>query len=182
MYVSIIIPAYNAAETIAETLESIWLRPTRIGRRIVIDDGSTDATPKIAKDFADRDLRFRVITQPNAGEAGARNAGIAQARYDWLLFLDADDWISPRHLERMTTELRSNPIWMPSTAVTPALPPTERKSWRNIKHRQAICFQRWHGASLLRFTRASCVSRLSKTSASSILRFEPAPIGISGSE
>jgi glycosyltransferase involved in cell wall biosynthesis len=106
--VSIIIPAYNAAQTISNTLESVLGQGFPNWEAIVIDDGSTDATPGIVKEFAERDVRFRLITQPNAGEAGARNAGIAQARYDWLLFLDADDWISPLHLERMTTELRSN--------------------------------------------------------------------------
>lgn len=106
--VSIIVPAYNAAATIADTLESIAAQTYSNWEAVVVDDGSTDTTPMIARDFAVRDARFRVLTQPNAGEAGARNAGIAEARYDWLLFLDADDWISPRHLELMTTELLSN--------------------------------------------------------------------------
>ena len=59
--------------------------------------------------FAERDARFRVITRCNGGESAARNSGIALARYDWLLFLDGDDWISPQHLERMTNELISDP-------------------------------------------------------------------------
>jgi glycosyltransferase involved in cell wall biosynthesis len=106
--VSIIIPAYNAARTISDALESILGQSFPNWEAIVIDDGSTDATPQIAKDFADRDSRVRLITQPNTGEAGARNTGIAQALYDWLLFLDADDWISPVYLERMTNVLISD--------------------------------------------------------------------------
>ena len=107
--VSVIIPAYNAAETISDTLNSLLAQTWPDWEAIVVDDGSTDATGEIVRGFAERDARFRVITQCNGGESAARNSGIALARYDWLLFLDADDWISPRHLERMTNELISDP-------------------------------------------------------------------------
>jgi hypothetical protein len=107
--VSIIIPAYNAAQTISETLESVLAQTCPNWEAIVVDDGSADATAEIAKSFAERDSRIRVISQPNGGESAARNAGLGQARYDWLLFLDADDWISASHLERLTDELISNP-------------------------------------------------------------------------
>jgi glycosyltransferase involved in cell wall biosynthesis len=109
MKVSVIIPAYNAAETIAETIESLLAQTLLSWEAIVVDDGSTDATGEIVRGFVQRDARFRMIAQSNAGESAARNAGISQARYDWLLFLDADDWISPIHLERMTKELLSDP-------------------------------------------------------------------------
>lgn len=109
MYVSIIIPAYNAAKTIADTLNSLLAQTSAHWEAVVVNDGSSDATAAIVSDFAARDARFRLYTQPNAGEAGARNVGIGLARYDWLLFLDADDWIAPHYLERMTTELQTNP-------------------------------------------------------------------------
>jgi hypothetical protein len=109
MNVSIIIPAYNAAETIANTLESLLAQTYPNWEAIVVDDGSADATAEIAKGFVDRDKRIRMITQPNGGESAARNAGIALARYDWLLFLDSDDWIMPSHLKRLTNALVSNP-------------------------------------------------------------------------
>ena len=107
--VSIIIPAYNAAATIADTLNSILAQTCPDWEAIVVDDGSTDATCKVVKGFIERDPRICILRQPNGGEAAARNTGITKARYDWLLFLDADDWISPLHLERMTNELRANP-------------------------------------------------------------------------
>lgn len=109
MNVSVIIPAYNAAETIADTLESLLAQTHSNWEAIVVDDGSTDETAEVTKKFAERDARIRMIKQPNGGEGAARNAGIAQARYDWLLFLDADDWILPLHLERLTYKLVSNP-------------------------------------------------------------------------
>jgi len=108
--VSIIIPAHNAAETIAETLESLLAQTYQGWEAIIVDDGSTDGTAQIAARFADRDARIRVISQPRqGGVSAARNTGIALVRYDWLLFLDADDWISSQHLERMMSALAFDP-------------------------------------------------------------------------
>jgi peptidoglycan/xylan/chitin deacetylase (PgdA/CDA1 family) len=107
--VSIIIPAHDAAETIAETLESLLAQTYSGWEAIVVDDGSSDETAAIAASFAERDARIRVISQPQGGVSDARNAGIALARYAWLLFLDADDWLLPQHLKRMTNALISDP-------------------------------------------------------------------------
>ena len=109
MNVSVIIPAYNAANTIADTLESLIAQTYSNWEAIVVDDGSTDATSEITLGFIGRDARIRMIQQPNGGESAARNSGIALARYEWLLFLDADDLILPSHLEHLTNELLSNP-------------------------------------------------------------------------
>ncbi len=107
--VSIIIPAFNASETIAETLESVLAQSHPNWEAIVVDDGSNDETGKVVQKFVDQDSRVRLIRQEHGGEAAGRNGGIPLARYDWLLFLDADDWISPVHLERMTRELAMRP-------------------------------------------------------------------------
>jgi peptidoglycan/xylan/chitin deacetylase (PgdA/CDA1 family) len=106
--VSVIIPAYNAEETIAETLESVLAQTYPHWEAIVVDDGSIDETAAIARRFADKDTRIRVISQPNGGEAAARNTGIRHANHDWLLFLDADDLILPEYLERMTSVLNTD--------------------------------------------------------------------------
>src|SRR5690349_4054700 len=86
--VSIVVPAYNAAATIGDTLESVLAQSHGGWEVVVVDDGSTDATGETVGRFAQRDARIRLVTQPNAGEGGARNSGIARARFDWLLFLD----------------------------------------------------------------------------------------------
>lgn len=109
MNVSVIIPAFNAAETIADTLTSLLAQTHHDWEGIVVDDGSTDATADVVRRFAQHDARIRLLQQANAGESAARNTGLAVARFDWLLFLDADDWIASEHLERMTAELRANP-------------------------------------------------------------------------
>ncbi len=108
MNVSIIIPAYNAADTLAHTLDSLLAQTIVNWETIIVDDGSSDGTSKIAESYAGRDMRFRLVSQDNAGVAAARNRGIALARFDWLLFLDSDDWILPHYVERMTGKLQSD--------------------------------------------------------------------------
>jgi acetyltransferase-like isoleucine patch superfamily enzyme len=89
--VSIIIPAFNAAATIIETLKSTQSQEFQDFEIIVVDDGSTDATVEVVRrEFPD----VRVIQQENTGPAAARNHGVAEAQGEWLAFLDADDtWL-----------------------------------------------------------------------------------------
>jgi 2-polyprenyl-3-methyl-5-hydroxy-6-metoxy-1,4-benzoquinol methylase len=109
MNVSVIIPAHNAADTLAETLESLRAQTFTDWEAIVVDDGSTDETVAIATSFARKDSRIRITSQTKMGVSTARNKGISLARNEWLLFLDADDLILPQHLERMTHALVSDP-------------------------------------------------------------------------
>ncbi|MBD1940286.1 trifunctional glycosyltransferase/class I SAM-dependent methyltransferase/polysaccharide deacetylase [Microcoleus sp. FACHB-68] len=108
MKVSVVIPAHNAAATIAETLQSLQSQSFTGWEAIVVDDGSRDTTSEIVSRFAQEDSRIRIVSQPNQGVSAARNTGIEHAGADWLLFLDADDWILPQHLERLTKELISD--------------------------------------------------------------------------
>jgi glycosyltransferase involved in cell wall biosynthesis len=107
--VSIVVPAHNAVATIAETLDSVLAQTFGSWEAIVVDDGSTDGTTHIAADFSSRDPRIRVVTQAQRGECGARNTGVRLSRFEWLLFLDSDDWVVPEYLERMTNALRLDP-------------------------------------------------------------------------
>ncbi|MEK7949565.1 trifunctional glycosyltransferase/class I SAM-dependent methyltransferase/polysaccharide deacetylase [Luteolibacter soli] len=109
MSVSVIVPARNAAATLPRTLESLLEQTFADWEAIVVDDGSTDRTAAIAGEFAAKDKRFRLLRQENAGVSVARNAGIAVANGEWLLFLDSDDWIGPQHLELMTGVLKERP-------------------------------------------------------------------------
>jgi hypothetical protein len=111
MNVSVVIPAWNAADTIADALASLLAQSFPDWEAIIIDDGSDDRTLVIAEQFARQDRRVRVVSQPQMGAGEARNRGISHARFDWLLFLDADDWLLPEHLELLTNELAANP-WL----------------------------------------------------------------------
>jgi len=107
--VSVIIPAHNAVDTLADTLESLCEQIYPYWEAIIVDDGSTDETAAVAARFAAADDRFRILSQPQQGGGAARNQGLAAARFEWLLFLDADDWLLPRHLQRLIVELRRRP-------------------------------------------------------------------------
>lgn len=93
--VSCVIPLYNQAQFVAQTIESVLAQTYKDIEVIVVNDGSTDESRLVA-------LRYpvRVIDQSNKGLAGARNAGIMNARGDYILPLDADDWIEPDYLEK----------------------------------------------------------------------------------
>lgn len=106
MKVSVIIPAYNAAPTIRETLLSLQAQTFPDWEAIIINDGSSDDTFTTANEFAIQDSRIRVINQLNQGVSAARNFGVKEALSDWVLFLDADDWILPQHLEKLTEVLK----------------------------------------------------------------------------
>jgi glycosyltransferase involved in cell wall biosynthesis len=108
-HVSVVVPAYNAAATVGEALESLLAQTHAAWDAIVVDDGSTDDTAAVVARFVERDARIRLVQRPNGGESAARNTGVAAARGEWLLFLDADDWIAPRHLERLTAALAADP-------------------------------------------------------------------------
>lgn len=104
--VTVIIPAYNRADLLPETLASL-LDQTRVPDEIiVVDDGSTDGTPDL---LANYDPPVRVIRQENRGLAGARNTGIDAAQGDLIAFLDSDDLLLPASIERRAEYLETHP-------------------------------------------------------------------------
>lgn len=94
--VSTIIPAYNAAAFIGETLDSLLAQTYDKQEIIVVNDGSTDRTADILVDYGDA---IRVLSQENSGQAAARNLGARDARGEFLAFVDADDIWLPNKLE-----------------------------------------------------------------------------------
>lgn len=104
-FVSVVIPAHNAAETLDETLRSVRSQTNQELEIIVVDDGSTDCTAAIAERHAVVDGRVRVIRQDNAGVAAARNAGWRSAASDLIAFVDADDLWAPTKIERQVAAL-----------------------------------------------------------------------------
>lgn len=106
---SIIVPADQAADTIARTLESVIRQTRQDWEAIVVDDGSRDDTAILAARIAATDPRIRLVRQANCGAAAARNRGLSEARGAWTLFLDADDMIDRRYLARMHRRLRVRP-------------------------------------------------------------------------
>lgn len=107
-FTSIVVPAFNAEKTLADTLLSLQRQTCTEFEVIVVNDGSTDTTAAIAAGFCS-DPRFRVIHQKNRGLAGARNAGIAGAQGDVVAFCDADDTWEPGKLARHISHLEVKP-------------------------------------------------------------------------
>ncbi len=104
---SIVVPAYNVAATIGETLSSLLSQTFPDFELIVVDDGSSDGTVAVVRSFTDS--RIRLICQKNRGLAGAHNTGIAAARGDYIGFCDADDLWLPEKLERHIEHMEKNP-------------------------------------------------------------------------
>lgn len=104
--VSVVIPAYNAAQWIEETLEGALAQTLPADQIVVVDDGSTDATPEIVGRYGERVV---LVRQANAGVAAARNNGVRHTSSDLLAFLDADDVWLPRKLERQVERFEADP-------------------------------------------------------------------------
>ncbi|HET9835684.1 MAG TPA: glycosyltransferase [Rhodanobacteraceae bacterium] len=107
--VSVVTPTYNAAATIAETVASVAAQSWREFEMIVVDDGSTDATPKLLAQLARRHPWISWCIQDNAGVAAARNTAIAMARGELIAFLDADDVWEPNKLALQIAAFERNP-------------------------------------------------------------------------
>jgi CDP-glycerol glycerophosphotransferase len=97
--ISAVVPAYNVEAYLEECLRSLAEQTASDLQVVIVDDGSTDRTGEIAERFAQRDGRFELIRQANAGLGAARNAGIAAARGEFLAFVDGDDRLPPRAYE-----------------------------------------------------------------------------------
>src|SRR5690242_18720978 len=109
--VSVIIPAFNAAETLRTALGSVRVQSFRRWEAVVIDDGSKDCTAELVASMAHADGRIRYHKSPsNRGPGAARNAGLAKAQGEYVMFLDADDWIGKNHISRLVHALRRNPL------------------------------------------------------------------------
>ena len=105
--ISVIIPLYNKRHSIFSTIDSVLNQSYRDFELLVIDDGSTDGSGEIVK--AIQDSRIRYIWKENGGVSSARNRGIEEAKGEWILFLDADDYLIEDGLEHLVEGVRKYP-------------------------------------------------------------------------
>jgi len=106
--VSIVIPTYNREDTIGRAIESALKQTYEQFEIIVVDDGSTDETPEIVKQYNDDRIRYVRYT-PNEGQNHARNVGLQNAQGEYISYLDSDDKFLPRHLEVAVKNLEQLP-------------------------------------------------------------------------
>ncbi len=97
--ISVLVPVYNVASFLPRCLDSLAAQTMRDIEILLIDDGSSDESGAICDAYAARDLRFRVIHQENHGLSHVRNRSLEEAVGEYLMFVDADDWVEPDFCE-----------------------------------------------------------------------------------
>lgn len=111
---SIIIPVYNVAPYLRVCLDSVLAQTVADWECICVDDGSTDGSGGFLDEYAARDLRFRIVHQPNSGVAQARQVGLNAARGEYVGWVDPDDWVEPHHFQVMLEKIeleRADMVW-----------------------------------------------------------------------
>lgn len=106
--VAIIVPCYNQGEYLAECLESVIQQTFSDWICIIINDGSTDNTEEVIKEFSHRDNRIYCLSQTNLGLAAARNNGIRSCNSEFIIPLDSDDRLGLKYIEKTVNALTSN--------------------------------------------------------------------------
>lgn len=99
--VSIIIPVYNPGDALHRCLESVLAQSYKKIEVIAVNDGSTDGSGQVCEEYSAGDARLRYISQQNAGVSAARNRGIAEAKGEYICFVDSDDSVNANYIECM---------------------------------------------------------------------------------
>ena len=99
--VSVIVPVYNAEKYLKYCIESITKQSYFNLEIILIDDGSMDRSPQLCDEFASMDYRINVIHQENSGVSKARNVGLDVSKGEFIVFVDADDWLDDNYIEQL---------------------------------------------------------------------------------
>ena len=120
--VSIMLPCYNAAKTLDETLQSLAAQSLRDFEVIAVDDGSTDDTGRILDAWRKKDARFKVITQAHSGVITASNTGMLASVSEYIARMDADDRAHPQRLEQQVAFLEANPDYALVSSLVKAFP------------------------------------------------------------
>lgn len=106
--ISIIVPVYNAASKLNNSIESIINQDYNNFEVIMVDDGSTDDSAFLIKEYIKNDNRIKYIYKSNGGVSSARNLGIKYSKGEWVLFIDADDKLAPNALSVFLKYIRLN--------------------------------------------------------------------------
>ncbi len=148
----IVIPVYNRAEIVGQTLASIALQTARGFDCVLVDNGSTDGSPDVLRRWAAENATearpVKVISEAARGAAAARNAGLRELRTPWVLFFDSDDTMRPGHIQRVLDGIAANPQadimgWnVHHTALGIKPFKTERPQWFNLIE-GSFATQRW---------------------------------------
>ena len=109
MLFSVIVPIHNVKLFIHKCIDSVLSQNFDDYEVLLVDDGSTDGSADICDEYSQKDIRVSVIHKENGGLVSARNAGIAQAKGEYILYVDGDDWVSANWLEVIYSQIVSVP-------------------------------------------------------------------------
>lgn len=106
--ISVLVAAYNVADFLPTCLDSILNQTFQDFEVIIVDDGSTDKTPSICQKYAEKSPKVKVIHQKNQGLSAVRNIGIQKSKGEYICFIDGDDYIAKKYLEKLFQQLSEN--------------------------------------------------------------------------
>lgn len=106
--ISVIIPVFNSEKSLPRCLDSLRAQTYQKWEALLIDDGSTDESLRICKEYASKDQRFRVFHQENSGVSIARQVGLNHISGDYVISVDSDDWIEPEMYEKMMLAIKED--------------------------------------------------------------------------
>ena len=106
--VSVLVPVYNAEKTIVRCLDSILGQTYQNIEVIIVNDGSKDNTLSILENYSEKDVRIRLYDEQNGGVATARNIALRNAKGEYILYVDSDDWLELNAIECLLGEMRKD--------------------------------------------------------------------------
>ena len=106
--ISIIVPIYNAENTLVRCIDSLIKQTYKNIEIILVNDGSTDLSENIAKRYTDKHSYIQYFSQMNKGVSAARNLGLSRARGEYIIFMDADDWAEPEYIQSLYTRIETD--------------------------------------------------------------------------
>ena len=150
--VSVIIPAFNSAQYLADAVESVFAQTYSAVECIVIDDGSTDHTNELLKELLKVHPGLKIARKKNGGLSSARNMGLRECTGDFVSFLDADDVLIPDKIERQVAFLNAHPdvgiVYGDCLIATETLRPVEMYTTempQELEPIDALCYRNWFG-------------------------------------
>jgi glycosyltransferase involved in cell wall biosynthesis len=148
--VSVIIPAFNSAQFLADAVESVFAQTYPAVECIVIDDGSTDHTQELLNELLKLHPSLKTARKTNGGLSSARNMGMLESTGDFISFLDADDAIIPDKIERQVAFLNAHPdaglVYGDSLIATETLRPVKMYTTempRELETMDSLCYRNW---------------------------------------
>ncbi len=138
--ISVIMPTYNRAELLPRAINSILWQTYKDFEFIIVDDGSTDDTARLLKEYADKDKRIRILrNEKNKGIAYSRQRGLDAARGKYIAVMDSDDWSVPERLQKQIDFMDKNPEIAVVVGMTKNI--SNGKVWKRITDPQEIIFR-----------------------------------------